>query len=118
VPKAVAVGVVDMETGMMLDLKTTSSHPKEVFDFLAAATKDMFEGENVDAIEKVFMKARGVQTEGKYLNEFVVFSSNLLHYFARIPSNRKIVYGVVCSGDTNVGLLLVKAREIVKQIEV
>ena len=28
VPKAVAAGVVDMETGMLLAIKTTESHPQ------------------------------------------------------------------------------------------
>jgi len=118
VPKAVAAGVVDMGSGMMLQMKTTASHPQEVFDFLAAATKDMFEGENVTTIEEIFKKARGSKSSEKYFKEIVVYSSNLLHYFTRIPDNEGIVYGVVCSKEANVGLVMVKAREIAKTLEV
>lgn len=118
VPKAVATGVVDMNSGMMLDMKTTESHPQEVFDFLAAATKDMFEGENVVTIENLFKKARGSKSEEHYFKEIVVYSTNLLHYFARLPHNQSIVFAVVCAADANVGLVMVKAREILKQIEI
>jgi len=118
VPKAVAAGVVDMDSGMMLDMKTTASHPQEVFDFLAAATKDMFEGENVVTIEDIFKKARGSKSKERYFKEIVVYSTNLLHYFTRLPGKNSIVYGVVCSADANVGLVMVKAREIAKEVKV
>lgn len=118
VPKAVASGVVDMGSGMMLDMKTTASHPQEVFDFLAAATKDMFEGENVVTIENIFKKSRGSKSNEHYFKEIVVYSTNLLHYFTRLPGNEAVVYVVVCSSDANVGLVMVKAREIAKDIEI
>lgn len=118
VPKAVAAGVVDMDSGMMLDMKTTASHPQEVFDFLAAATKDMFEGENVVTIENLFKKSRGSKSQEHYFREIVVYSTNLLHYFTRLPGKESVVYAVVCSADANVGLVMVKARELVKDIEI
>ncbi len=118
VPKAVAAGIVDMDSVMMLDMKTTASHPQEVFDFLAAATKDMFEGENVVTIENIFKKARGSKSKDHYFQEIVVYSTNLLHYFTRIPGKDSTVYVVVCAADANVGLVMVKAREIAKDIEI
>lgn len=119
VPKAVAAGIVDMDSGMMLEMKTTSNHPNEVFDFLAAATKDMFEGENVTSIENIFKQARGqAGSDKRYFQEVMVFSDNLIHYFSRVPNNPSIVYGVVCSISANVGMVLVKSRGIVKSIKV
>ena len=118
VPKAVAAGVVDMDSGMMLDMKTTASHPQEVFDFLAAATKDMFEGENVVMIENIFKKSRGSRSKEHYFQEIVVYSTNLLHYFTRLPGKNSTVYVVVCAADANVGLVMVKARGIVKELEI
>ncbi len=114
VPKALASGVVDLENGMVLDMKTVESHPQEVFDFLAAATKDIFQGENVVTIENIFKKARGVTTDEHYFQEIVVYSTNLLHYFGRLQSNQNIVFVVICSKDANVGLVMVKAREIAR----
>jgi len=118
VPKALASGIVDMESGMILDMKTVESHPQEVFDFLAAATKDLFQGENVVTIENIFKKGRGVTSDEHYFQEIVVYSTNLLHYFGRLPSNQNIVFVVVCSKDANVGLVMVKAREIAKGLTI
>lgn len=44
VPECVAVGYVDMSTGMLLGVKTVDSHPQEVLDLVAAATADLFQG--------------------------------------------------------------------------
>ncbi len=119
VPKAVAAGIIDMDSGMLLGIKTSSSHPSEVFDFLAAATKDIYEGDNVTAIEDIFRESRGEKNNGeRYFKEIVIFSSNLLHYFKRIPDNPSTVFSVVCSIDANIGLVLVKSRGIVKNIQV
>ena len=60
VPKALAAGVVDMETGMLLGVKTTDSHPQAVLDMLAAGTKDLFEGDMSMTIDKTFKKAGGI----------------------------------------------------------
>ena len=56
VPDCLAAGFVDLTSGMILSIKTVDSHPSEVFDFLAAATADLFQGPNVVAIEKIFKK--------------------------------------------------------------
>ncbi|MFV8749142.1 hypothetical protein ACNOYE_01180 [Nannocystaceae bacterium ST9] len=112
VPKAVAAGVVDMATGMLLGVKTIDSHPQEVLDLVSAATKDLFEGDNVTAIEKTFKRVRGVQTNERYFKEIIVTSTNLLHIFARLRSNEAMVSVVVCRADTNLGLALMKVRSI------
>lgn len=112
VPKAVAAGIVDMATGMLLGVKTVDSHPQEVLDLVAAATKDLFEGDNVTAIEDTFKRVRGVQTTERYFKEIVVTSTNLLHVFARIKSMPSMVSVVVCRADANLGLALMKVRAI------
>jgi hypothetical protein len=112
VPKAVAAGVVDMSTGMLLGVKTVDSHPHEVLDLVAAATKDLFEGDNVTAIENTFKRVRGVQTNERYFKEIMVMSTNLLHIFARLKRFEAAVVVVVCRADTNIGLALMKMRAI------
>ena len=84
VPECVAVGYVDMSTGMLLGVKTLDSHPQEVLDLVAAATADLFQGKSVTAIEKMFRKSRGQPEDSRhYFNEIIVFSENLLHVFLR-----------------------------------
>lgn len=112
VPKAVAAGVVDMGSGMLIGVKTVDSHPQEVLDLVAAATKDLYEGDNITNIEKAFKKARGVTSTDRYFQEIIVTSNNLLHIFSRLKSNQHVVGVVVCKVDANLGLALMKARGI------
>jgi hypothetical protein len=112
VPKAVAAGVVDMASGLLLSIKTVESHPQAVIDLLAAATRDLFEGEMVVAIENTFKKARGVTSGDHYFQEILVASTNLWHYFGRLKSMPGAVLVVVTAGDVNLGLLIVKCREL------
>lgn len=115
VPKALAAGVVDIGTGMLLAIKTVDSHPQAVLDMVAAATRDLFEGDTVVNIENTFKKVRGDSYTGHYFREIIVSSRNLLHIFARLESNENVVAVVVCRIDTNLGLALMKAREIASQ---
>lgn len=118
VPKAVAAGLVDMASGMMLSMKTVDSHPQSVLDILAPATKEMFEGDMVLSIEKLFKQARGVENDDRYFQEILIASTHLWHYFGRLKSNPQIVLAVVTRGDVNLGLLVVKARGIAHSAKV
>jgi hypothetical protein len=112
VPKAVAAGVVDMATGMLLGVRTIDSHPQEVLDLVAAATKDLFEGDNVTTIEGVFKRTRGIETNEHYFKEIIVLSTNLVHLFGRLRSMQSCVVVVVCRIDANLGLALMKMRAV------
>lgn len=112
VPKAVAAGVVDMGTGLLLGVKTLDSHPQSVLDMLAAATQDMFEGSSVVSIENAFKSIRGDSNDDHYFREVIVTSKNLLHVFSRLKSNPQVVMSVVCHESANLGMVLMKLREI------
>lgn len=112
VPKAVAAGVTDMGTGMLLGYKTVDSHPQGVLDLLAAATKDLYEGDSVMNIEKTFKKVRGDTSTDHYFQEIIVNSKNLIHVFARLKSNQAMVLTVVSRADANLGLVVAKSREV------
>ena len=118
IPECVAMGVVDMQTGMLLGAKTVDSHPQEVLDLVAAATGDLYQGANVTAIEKLFKKSRGVADDGRhYFQEIIIFSENLLHVFQRFKSNQDMVAVAVCRGSVNLGMALSKTRLSVKELE-
>lgn len=113
VPKALAAGVVDMETGMLLGVKTTDSHPQSVMDMLAAGTKEMFEGDMSMMIDSTFKKSRGDTAKEPYFQEIIVNSKNLIHVFNRIPESPNIVCATVCRIDANLGLVVTKCRQII-----
>ncbi|MEZ4337948.1 MAG: hypothetical protein R3B82_15115 [Sandaracinaceae bacterium] len=118
VPECVATGYVDMNTGMLLGVRTVDSHPQEVLQLVAAATADLFQGSNVTAIEKMFRKSRGQSEDGRhYFNEILVFSENLLHIFLRSKKYGDQAAVIVCRGSVNVGMALMKARMSLSEIE-
>lgn len=118
VPECVAAGYVDLNTGMLLGVKTVDSHPAEVLDVIAAATADMFQGPNVSTIESLFKKARGVDNDGHhYFQEMVVLSDNLIHVFMRSKAMEDQVLGLVCRKSANLGMVLTKARGVLPEIE-
>lgn len=117
VPECVAAGFVDLESGMLLGVKTVDSHPNEVLDLLAAATAEMFQGPNVVAIEQIFKKARGVDNDDHYFQEMIVNSDNLLHIFIRSKDNQSHVVTFVCRKSANLGMALTKARATLPELE-
>ncbi len=118
VPDCLAAGFVDLSTGMLLGIKTVDSHPSEVMDILAAATADMFQGQNVKTIEDIFKKARGTENDGHhYFQEIIVNSDNLLHVFIRCKTNEEFVLCVVCRKSVNLGMALTKVRKGLPNVE-
>lgn len=118
IPECVAGGYVDMSTGMLLGVKTVESHPQEVLDFVSAATADLFQGENVVTIEKMFKKNRGLADDDHhYFQEILVFSDNLLHIFQRCKNNTDHAVVWVCNKSANIGMALAKARMKLSDVE-
>lgn len=118
IPECVAVGYVDMSTGMLLGVKTIDSHPSEVLDLVSAATADLFQGTNVLAIEKVFKRARGQHnSQEHYFQEIVVFSTNMLHMFMRGKRNSNHAMIAVCRSNANIGMVIAKSRMALSAVE-
>ncbi len=118
IPECVSAGYVDMSTGMLLGVKTVDSHPQEILDLVAAATADLFQGQSVSAIEKMFRKSRGQSEDGvHYFREIVVFSENLLHLFARSKKYPDQAAVFVCRATANIGMALTKSRMALTDIE-
>ena len=118
IPDCVAAGYVDLSSGMVLSIKTVDSHPSEVFELLAAATTDLFQGPNVSAIEKVFRKARGLpeNADHHYFQEMIVNSDNLIHVFIRGKRQQQVAC-FVCRKGANLGMVLTKSRLVMPEVE-
>jgi hypothetical protein len=118
VPECVAAGFVDMNSGMLVGVRTVDSHPQEVLDLVAAATGDLFQGQNVVAIEKLFKKGRGVADDGHhFFREIIVMSDNLIHVFQRGKAREDLVLVTVCRASANMGMVLTKSRAILPEVE-
>lgn len=110
IPECLAAGYVDIGSGLLLDIKTIDSHPSAVIDLLAAATADLFQGQNVLAIEALFKKSRGLENDHHYFQEVIVNSDNLIHVFLRSKKYPGYVAVFVCRNTANIGMILAKSR--------
>ncbi len=118
VPECVAVGYVDMSTGMLLGVTTVDSHPSEVLNLVSAATADLFQGPSVKTIETMFRRSRGQTEDGHhYFQEIMVFSDNLLHVFLRSKKYPEQAAVFVCRASVNIGMALTKSRMTLRDIE-
>lgn len=119
IPECVAAGYVDMISGLLLGIKTVDSHPSEVLDLVAAATGDLFQGNNIVEVERLFKKARGLPADADmhYFNEIIVFSTNLIHVFIRSRRYPNHAAVFVSRVNANVGMVLVKARAAITAVE-
>ena len=118
VPECLAAGFVDMKTGMLLGVKTVDSHPQEVLDLVAAATGELFQGQNVAAIEQLFKRLRNVKDDGHhFFQEVIIMSDNLIHVFQRCKKNEDLVLVTVCRVSANMGMVLTKSRSQLAAVE-
>ena len=117
VPECVAAAYVDLNSGLLLTIKAVDSHPTEMYDMLAAATADMFQGKNIVAIEDMFKKFRGIESEYHYFEEIIVNSANLLHLFLRGRKYPDTAVVFICRRTANLGMALSRARSSLPEIE-
>ncbi|GAB4452618.1 MAG: hypothetical protein OHK0029_03860 [Armatimonadaceae bacterium] len=115
--ECLAVGYVDIESGLLLGVKTVDKHPAEVLDLVAAATADIYQGPNVMAIEDIFKRRRGDRSEEHYFQDIIVMSTNLIHVFLRGKKHPNHVAVFVCKESASIGMVLSKARVSLNSIE-
>ena len=119
VPECLAAGYVDINSGMLMAVRTVDSHPREVLDLVAAATADLYQGPNISMIEKLFRQSRGLPSDAQahYFREIIVNSENLIHVFMRGKLHPDYVLVFVCRNTANLGMALTKARLAMPAIE-
>lgn len=112
IPDCLGVGLVDMREGLLLGAKTLGNHPQEILDLTAAATKDMFLGDNIRTIEELFRKARGDEAAASAaVTMFMFKTSRTLHLFFRSEKRPSLVLVVICKITANLGMALMKGQE-------
>ena len=84
---AVAAGVVDLDTGMLLGIFNSANYTQTLNEIVAGATMDMFRGSNVGRVEQMVRTHRGIPEDGAhYFEEVHVTSKNNYHYMKTITA--------------------------------
>ena len=101
---AVACGVVDLETGMLLGIYNSSGYTQTLNEIVAAATMDLFRGPNIARIQQMVRQHRGLPENGEhYFDEIHVTSKNNFHFAKTVKGGRAVVM-LVTRKNTNIGM--------------
>lgn len=114
---AVACGVVDLDTGMLLGIHNASQYTQTLNEVVAAATMDMFRGPNISRIESMVRAHRGLPENGEhYFDEIHITSRNNYH-FAKSLRGGKAVIMLVTKKTTNIGMGWAQLKSAVPAVE-
>ena len=113
----VACGVVDLDTGMILGIHNQSGYTQTLNEIVAAASVDMFRGQNVSKAEQLVRQHRGAPEDGEhYFDEIHVTSKNTLH-FMKIVKKGKAVIVLVTKKTTNIGMGWAGLKSAIPEVE-
>jgi len=114
---AVACGVVDLDTGMLLGIHNSSQYTSTLNEVVAAATMDLFRGANVGRIEQMVRSHRGIPENGDhYFAEMHITSANNYH-FAKTIKGGKAVIMLVTKKTTNIGMGWAQMKSVIPKVE-
>lgn len=114
---AVACGVVDLDTGMLLGIHNVGPYTQTLNEIVAAATMDLFRGPNVVRIEQLVRAHRKVPENGAhYFQEIHITSEHNYHFAKTIKQNRAVIM-LVTRKTTNVGLGWAQLKESIPVVE-
>jgi hypothetical protein len=91
VEDCVAVGVVDLNTGMLMGVHHTVPYFTQAYlDAVAAAAVEMFRGKNVRRVEELLSQQRGEAIKDSF-EEIFISSPKVYHFMATIKDKGAVV---------------------------
>jgi DNA-binding response OmpR family regulator len=114
---AVACGVIDLDTGMILGIYNRAQYTQTLNEIVAAAAMDLFRGNAVSRIEKMVREARGVPEDGShYLDEVHMTSAQNYHFCKTIKKGRAAIV-LVTNRSTNIGMGWAQLKSVIADVE-
>ncbi|HEX7807822.1 MAG TPA: hypothetical protein VF608_03840 [Thermoanaerobaculia bacterium] len=114
---AVACGVVDLDTGMLLGIHNSAQYTQTLNEVVAAATMDMFRGPSINRIQQMVRSHRGLPENGEqYFQEIHVTSAHNYH-FAKTIRNGRAVIMLVTKKSTNIGMGWAELKSVIPTVE-
>lgn len=103
VDDCLAVGVVDLSTGMMMGVHHTIPHFTQAYlDAVAAAAVELFRGKNVRRIEELLGEQRGEEIKDSF-EEVFISSGKVFHFMTTIKEKGAVVV-MVTKKSANQGM--------------
>jgi hypothetical protein len=101
---AVACGVVDLDSGMLLGIHNSASYTQSLNELVAGATMDMFRGPNISRIEQAVRSHRGEPEDGAHYFDEIHVTSKHNYHFAKTIKGARYVVVLVTKKTTNLGM--------------
>lgn len=114
---AVACGVVDLNTGMLLGIYNTAQYTQTLNEIVAAATMDLFRGANVGRVEEMVRAHRGIPEDGAHYFEEVHISSRNNYHFAKTVKEGRAAVVLVTKKTTNIGMGWAMLKSVIPELE-
>ena len=103
VDDCLAVGVVDLSTGMMMGVHHTVPHFTQAYlDAVAAAAVELFRGKNVRRVEELLGQQRGEDITDSF-EEIFASTVKTFHFMSTIPDKGAVVV-MVTKKSANQGM--------------
>lgn len=103
VDDCLAVGVVDLNSGMLMGVHHSVPYFTQAYlDAVAAAAVDMFRGKTVRRVEELLSKTRGKEVKDSF--EEIFISSPMVYHFMAIIRQKGAAVVMVTKRTTNQGL--------------
>jgi len=103
VDDCLAVGVVDLNTGMLMGVHHTVPYFTQAYlDAVAAAAVEMFRGKTVRRIEELLSSQRGEALKDSF--EEVFISSPKVYHFMTVIKDKRAVVVMITKTTTNQGM--------------
>lgn len=100
---SVAVGVVDLSSGMMMGVYHNVPYfTQEYLDVVSASAVELFRGKLVTRVENLLSKQRGKETANTF-KEIFINSDNVLHFMKIIEAKDAVVV-MITKKTTNQGM--------------
>jgi CheY-like chemotaxis protein len=114
---AVACGIVDLDSGMLLGIFNSANYTQTMNEIVAAASMDLFRGPNVGRVEQLVRSHRGVPENGEHYFHEVHITSEHNYHFAKTLKKGKAVIMLVTKKTTNIGMGWAQLKSVIPMVE-
>lgn len=116
VSDALACGVVDLNTGMLMAVHHTVPYFTQTYlDAVAAAAVDMFRGKNITRVEQLIAKQRGIEPERTF--EEIFISTKMSFHFMKVIEGKDALMVLVTKKTTNQGMGWSSLRMVIADVQ-
>lgn len=114
---AVACGVVDLASGMLIGVHVAPAYPAELDSMVTRAALDLFRATNVDRIERLIRSRRDPDAASGPVFQEVHITSDECFHFAKVINDGKAAIVLVTLKWINQGLCWTQLKSALPKIE-